>query len=100
MLYIHIALCVIPIVGGLIYWPERPKTPPSEIAAAYEKGLHNEIGFLSGLKSALLDPVFLVVVFVGGQLSGITSGWQGILAQVFPTHAPLSDIHSFLGVEA
>jgi len=69
-------------VGGLIYFPETPKKPPSAIADAYAKGLHNHVGFLSGLKDALLNPFFVIVVFIGGQLGGFTSAWQGILPQV------------------
>jgi len=88
LLYTEIALGAIPLVGGLLYFPERPRYPPNYAAEAYMKGVHENTSFISGLKDALLCVSFLLVLSADGIFIGITSGWQGVLPQI------LSDIMS------
>lgn len=80
LLYVQIGLASLPILGGLIYYRERPKHPPSAVALAHREGRYEE-SFFKGVRGALLNVSFLLCITACGVQAGVTSGWQGVLPQ-------------------
>eukprot|EP01087_Luapelamoeba_hula_P007306 TRINITY_DN178_c0_g1_i2.p1 TRINITY_DN178_c0_g1~~TRINITY_DN178_c0_g1_i2.p1 ORF type:complete len:528 (-),score=99.72 TRINITY_DN178_c0_g1_i2:140-1723(-) len=82
LLYTQLAIAFLPIVGGFLYFPETPPTPPSDIAASYKAGARDELTLRDTLWRFVRVPSFWLVIFAGGLLGGVTSGWQGVLPQI------------------
>jgi MFS family permease len=80
LLYVHIGIATLPIIGGLIYYRERPEYPPSAVALAHREGRY-ESSFFRGVKGALVNVSFLLAIIAGGVQAGVSSGWQGVLPQ-------------------
>ncbi|ELR12928.1 disrupted in renal carcinoma protein 2 family protein [Acanthamoeba castellanii str. Neff] len=86
LLYVQIGMAALPIIGGIIYYRERPKHPPSAVALAHIEGRY-ESSFFKGMKDSLVNVSFMLVILAGGIQAGVTNGWQGVLPQA------LEDLH-------
>jgi len=80
LLYVEIGMAALPILGGIIYYRDRPRHPPSAAALAHFEGRY-ESNFLKGVKDSILNISFVLVILAGGIQAGTTNGWQGVLTQ-------------------
>ena len=83
-LYIEMAMAAVPVIGGIIYYRDHPKILPSPAAVIQLEQLEKPAGsfnFFKGIWLALQSPSFIMIVLSGGIISGVTSGWQGVLPQ-------------------
>eukprot|EP01104_Vermistella_antarctica_P019312 TRINITY_DN7516_c0_g1_i1.p1 TRINITY_DN7516_c0_g1~~TRINITY_DN7516_c0_g1_i1.p1 ORF type:complete len:515 (+),score=47.71 TRINITY_DN7516_c0_g1_i1:276-1820(+) len=82
-LYVVLLISAVPVLLGAIYFPERPKVPPSMAAHLFAKGELYDQNFIKGVNDALKCWSLLGCIVVGGVISGVTAAWQGVLPQVF-----------------
>jgi len=75
LLYVEIGMAALPILGGIIYYRDRPRHPPSAAALAHFEGRY-ESNFLKGVKDSILNISFVLVILAGGIQAGTTNGFK------------------------
>ena len=72
-MYMELGVTFLTMMCILIYFPEKPKLPPSVTAAV------GRLEFKVGAKSLLKNGQFWLLVFIYGVGTGIYGGWCSVL---------------------
>ena len=73
LMYIELGVTTLTMVCVVVYFPEKPKLPPSVTAAI------GRLEFKVGAKSLLRNKQFWLLVFIYGIGTGVYGGWCSIL---------------------
>lgn len=87
LLIIELGLAVLIFIAATVYFPNKPKIPPS-LSASLPKS-----NFISSFRILFFNKNFMVILIVAASVTGIYSGWSAVLALNFQDHGlPLSQV--------
>jgi len=82
LLIIEGAIAIVVCIAILIYFPDRPPSPPSySTAIETEKKIDNYRVFYE-IRQLVVHPSFLLLIFIGGGSAGVFNAWSGMFDQI------------------
>jgi len=79
-MYLELAITVVLFIVALLYFPNKPKLPPSNSASL------SKLNFRDGFSKLLRKKDFWLILFIAASTTGIYSGWNAVLYLNLSTH--------------
>lgn len=79
-MFLELIITVVLLAVAVVYFPNKPKLPPSNSASL------SKLNFKDGFKQLLGKKSFWLILFIAASTTGIYSGWNAVLYLNLSTH--------------